>query len=76
VAFSCRRSSPRPALKECGSSPGPCLPLSSILGLSQHDQRACQFIGAEAICPGGDDQFAELLHFTALEVTRLVVKRF
>jgi len=35
-----------------------------------------QFIGAEAICPGGDDQFAEPKHLAALEVARLVLKRF
>ena len=76
MALSWRCSSPRPALKESGSAPGPCLPLSSLFGLSQHDQRACQFIDAEAICPGGDYQFAELLHLAALEVARLVLKRF
>jgi len=76
VALSCRCSSPRPALKERGPAPGPRLPLSSIFGLSQHDQRACQFIDAKAICPGGDDQFAELQHLAALEVARLVLKRF
>ena len=76
MALSCRCSSPRPALKERSSSLGPRLPLSSIFGLSQHDQRACQFIDVEAICPGGDDQFAELLHLAALEVARLVLKRF
>ena len=43
---------------------------------AQHDQRACQFIGTKAICPGSDDQFAELLHLAALEVARLVLKRF
>jgi hypothetical protein len=76
VALSCWSSSPRPALKERGPAPGPCLPLSSIFSLSQHDQRACQFIDAKAICTDGDNQFAELLHFAALEVARLVLERF
>src|SRR5271168_4504670 len=76
VALSCRWSSPRPALKERGAAPGPRLPLSSIFGLSQHDQRARQFVDAKAIGPGSDDQFAKLLHLAALEVARLVLKRF
>jgi len=65
-----------PTASRTPPAPGPRLPLSSIFRLSQHDQRACQFIDAKAICPGGDDQFAELLHLAALEVARLVLKRF
>jgi hypothetical protein len=54
----------------------PCLPLCGFLRLGEHDQRACQFVGSEAICPGGDDQFAEPKHLAALEVARLVLKCF
>jgi hypothetical protein len=66
-----RYRSPRPVLKERGPALGPSLPRSGVFRLSQYYQRAGQFVDAEAICPGGDDQFAELLHLAALEVTRL-----
>jgi hypothetical protein len=74
VALSCRCSSPCSALKERGPALRPCLFLSGVLRLNQHDQRARQFVSVEAICPGGDDQVAKLLHLAALEVTRLVPK--
>jgi hypothetical protein len=61
-------------LKKRGSAPGPCFPLSGLFCLDQHDQSARQFIGAERICPGSDDQLAELPHFAALDVARLVPK--
>src|SRR5438105_3119411 len=69
-----RRSSPRPALKERSPALRPCLPLSGIPRLSQYDQRARQFVSAEAICSSGDDEFTKLLYLTALEVTSLVHK--
>jgi hypothetical protein len=76
MALSCRCSSRRPALKERGPTFCPCLLPRSVLRLGQHDHRAYQFVGAEAICPGGDDEFAELLHLAALEIPRLVLKCF
>jgi hypothetical protein len=72
VAVICWRISPRPSLKKCGPAPGPCLPLSGIFRLGQHNQCARQFIGAEAICPGGDDQFTELAHFADFQSACLV----
>src|SRR6185312_7545585 len=74
VAVRFWRNLPRSALKERGPAPGPCLPLSGLSCLSQDDQRAGQFVGVECVSPRGDDQFTKLLHFTALEVTRLVPK--
>src|SRR5712691_238546 len=66
--------SPRPALKERGPAPGPCLRLSRIFRLGQHDKRTRQFVGGECVSPRGDDQFTKLLHLTVLEVTRFVSK--
>jgi len=76
VALSRWHRSPRPALKERGPAPGPCLPLSGVLRLDQHDQRARQFIGAKGVSSNGDHQFAKLLHLAALEGTRLAPKCF
>ncbi len=56
VAVRRRCSSPRPSLKERGPTLRPCLPLSGILGFGQHYQRACQFVGAEGVGSGRDNQ--------------------
>jgi hypothetical protein len=65
-----------PALKKRGPAPGPCLPLSGLFCLNQHDQRPRQFISAECVGSGSDHQLAKLLHFAALEVTCLVSQCF
>lgn len=59
-------------LKERGPAFRPYLPLSGIFRLRQHDQRARQFVGAEGVCAGRDDQLAELLHLASFQVSRLV----
>ncbi len=75
MAVSCRRSSARPAVKERGPALCPCLLLSGLLRLGQHDQRAGQFIGTECVSPGGDDQLAELPDFAGLQPARPIVER-
>ena len=76
IAVRCRCSSPRPALKERSAAFRPFLPLSGVLRFGQHDQRTRQFVGGERIGPGGDDQFAELLHLTVLQFFDLVFQHF
>jgi hypothetical protein len=63
-------------LKERSPAPGPCLPPSGLFCLREHDERTREFIGAEQISPGGDDQFAELLHFASFQPARFSPSAF
>ncbi|OAI27105.1 hypothetical protein A1351_13940 [Methylosinus sp. R-45379] len=62
-------------MKVRGPTFRPCLPLSGILGFRQHDQSARQFVGAECVGSGRNDQLAKLLHLAVSEVSRLVFER-